>query len=162
MARLLKKDVPLERRLRKLQSEQDLVAGDIRTISRLLKKGTIDLERRVQLRSSGAQLGLFGPAAKPDAKRAPGGKQGGGESAPSAGRSPGAGVIARGRPLDDDGLVPSSLRKTRNPRFSNYFSAGSIVAARPLRQEKSIQRNKAIFMVIFVAIVGFLVFRLLV
>lgn len=44
-------------------------------------------------------------------------------------------------------------------RFANYFSSGSFGKTRPLGYEKRLQRNKAIFMVIFVVIVAYVMYR---
>lgn len=44
-------------------------------------------------------------------------------------------------------------------RFANYFSSGSFGKTKPLGHEKRLQRNKAVFMVIFVLIVGYVFYR---
>ncbi len=60
-------------------------------------------------------------------------------------------------------LFPSAAPSVRAPvqgdqRFANYFMAGGLMGPRPLRQEKSVQRNKAIFMIVVVLVVAFLVY----
>ena len=47
-------------------------------------------------------------------------------------------------------------------RLAKYLASGSFMDTRPLRQEKSVQRNKAIFMVLFVVMVAYVVMRLVV
>lgn len=44
-------------------------------------------------------------------------------------------------------------------RFANYFS-GSLLGARPVREERRLQRNRAIVMLIVVAIVAYVVYSL--
>ncbi len=47
-------------------------------------------------------------------------------------------------------------------RFAHYFASGSFVGAtRPMREERRIRRNKALYMVILAVIVAFVIFSLL-
>lgn len=43
-------------------------------------------------------------------------------------------------------------------RFATYFGSGSLHSVRPLRQERRVQRNKAVFMLILAAAILYLVF----
>lgn len=57
-----------------------------------------------------------------------------------------------GEPLPTDaaeGLEPGNSRLAPDRRFASYFVTGSLHSVRPLRTERRIQRNKAIFMAIF-------------
>ncbi len=46
-------------------------------------------------------------------------------------------------------------------KFASYFSSGSFAETRPLGRERKQQRSRAILMVIFVLLVGFLVYHLI-
>ena len=48
-----------------------------------------------------------------------------------------------------------------DPRFANYFVTGSLHSVRPLRQERRVQRNKAIFMLVVAIALLFLVFSMI-
>jgi hypothetical protein len=51
------------------------------------------------------------------------------------------------------GGVPEAMpRGGPDPRFANYFVTGSLQSIQPLRQERRVQRNKALVM-LFLAIV---------
>jgi hypothetical protein len=49
----------------------------------------------------------------------------------------------------------------KDPRFANYFVTSGLQAVRPLRQERRIQRNRALLMVIIAAILLFGVIKFL-
>ena len=55
---------------------------------------------------------------------------------------------------------PKNKAVMKNQRFASYFSSGNFLGGRPMKQEKSVQRNKAVFMIVVVIIVAFSVFRL--
>ena len=60
----------------------------------------------------------------------------------------------------DPGQAMTGQRPARDDeRFASYLS-GHMMSSGPLRQEQSVQRNKAIFMIVFVLIVAFVVVRL--
>ena len=46
-------------------------------------------------------------------------------------------------------------------RFANYFASGSFGRNRPMAQEKKVQRNKAVFMLIFVLLFGSILVKLI-
>jgi hypothetical protein len=50
---------------------------------------------------------------------------------------------------------------TEDKRFANYFASGSFVTTRPLGRERRVQRNKAIFLLIFALLMGYLVYHLI-
>ncbi len=59
--------------------------------------------------------------------------------------------------------APSGRRAepSEDKRFANYFASGSFVKTRPLGRERRVQRNKAIFLLIFVLLMGYLVYHLI-
>jgi hypothetical protein len=57
---------------------------------------------------------------------------------------------------------PKNRAVMKDQRFANYFSSGNFLGGRPMKQEKSVQRNKAVFMIVVVIVVAFSVFRLVV
>ena len=46
-------------------------------------------------------------------------------------------------------------------RFANYFASGSFLGAKPLREERRFQRNRAIAMLIIVAAFAWVLYRIL-
>lgn len=74
------------------------------------------------------------------------------DDVPAVHRSPAA-------PLAEEaGLAPKT---PSDQRFANYFVTGGLHSVRPLRQERRVQRNKAIVMVIIAALVLYGVIQLL-
>ncbi len=64
--------------------------------------------------------------------------------------------VAKSRPVP--GMAPRNPHA--NPeRFANYFANGSFGSARPLSRDRKVMRNKAIFMLILVALVAFVLYR---
>jgi hypothetical protein len=62
------------------------------------------------------------------------------------------------RPSAIPGMAPRN--PNANPeRFANYLASGSFGNSRPLGRERRVMRNKAIFMLILVALVAFLLYR---
>lgn len=64
------------------------------------------------------------------------------------------------RPAPAPGMAPRNPNPRETDRFANYFASGSFGKSRPMVRERRVMRNKAIFMLILVALVGFLVYRL--
>jgi hypothetical protein len=56
---------------------------------------------------------------------------------------------------------PAAAPVDRDPRFASYLTAGSIDSTRPLRQERRIQRNRAIVMLVVMALLLIWVLRVL-
>ena len=80
---------------------------------------------------------------------------------PGGGLLPGMEARPPARPTPDgtgDGALP---KLAPDKRFASYFVTGSLHSVRPLRQERRVQRNKAIMMTIFAVIVLFMVISLL-
>lgn len=143
----MKSKSALERRLNKINQESQLLRDDIKTISRALRKQG-DFRELPGLKSTPTLRPSGGAGAPQEQKRK-------GAAGPS--QKTRAGKASR---VKKTGARTRASRRGSSKRFANYFSAGSIVAATPLRQEKSVQRNKAIFMVVFVVLVSFVVLRL--
>ena len=59
------------------------------------------------------------------------------------------------------GAAPRRAAPRGSEKFASYFASGSFVKPRPLGRERRVQRNKAIFMLVFVLIVGYLVYHLI-
>jgi hypothetical protein len=145
MAWSSKKDSLLDRRLRELQDEQQQLRRHIKTISRALKNqdDLADLPRRVPLAPPAVRAGSRRP----------------GPPAPAEEGSEENGDPETVRPVEA-GSRPASPVKS-DGRFANYFTVGSVNGLRPLRHEKALQRNKALFMIFVVLVVAFVVYKLL-
>lgn len=66
-------------------------------------------------------------------------------------------------PPDTEALVAGGdgiVRGLDKGRFINYFATGSFIPTRVVRQERNLQRNKAIFMLVVVVVVAFIVIKL--
>jgi hypothetical protein len=168
------KKTSLERRLKELKKESELVREDIKVLSKAVKnpdevkslprlKSLRHEERRVppptrkdpvfasreppqpapKLASAEGELFDWVPRAEQPDRQAAG--------MPSK---------AMGQSLPGSASGPRNKAVMKNHRFANYFSSGNFLGGRPMKQEKSIQRNKAFFMIIVVIIVTFSVFRL--
>jgi len=150
---LTKKKSVLERRLQELREEEELLKRNIKSLRKALKHPDqlIQVQRvPPEGRRGFPRNGTGDPGATRAFVRL--GKDGRSSAAPDR-NEPGPGW-RRGRGGADDGFNPDG-------RFASYFSVERLGAGRPLRQERSVQRNKAIFMVIFVFIVGYVVYRLI-
>jgi hypothetical protein len=163
---------PLDQRLKDLQKEADAIRDDMKVLSRALKKPDT-LENLPKLKSNRRPAPVR-PAIRRDPVEIsrekselppPENVEEAGELfAWSPRRSmvtkPGAGQ--EHAYLGDSGAATDRRPKVVNDeRFRNYFGNGSFMATRPLKQEKQIQRNKAIFMICVVLVFGFIVLKLL-
>lgn len=129
----------LARRLRQLEEEERLLRQSMKDVNRQLRK----LER------GAADAYDSKPSAWTARNAAPP------EAPPQE--------VPREQPVPEAPPVEMAVRRpaTRsNDRFANYFASGSFVKTRPLGRERRVQRNKAIFMMIFVLLVGYLVYHL--
>jgi hypothetical protein len=135
MGSLFKKDSTLKQRMERIRRELDLVSGDIRRVSRVADKpgagGRVPALRSARYRAE-AETAASRPAPTP----APGAASG---EPPAHLRRAGA-----------DAAHPRSGR-AHDRRLVDYL-AGSFHSVSTLRHEKQIQRNKAIVMVVFVAV----------
>ncbi len=156
----------VERRLKELEKEASLVKGDIKTLSKAIKKpdGSDVLSRLRSGRAPAAAIpapmrrdpAAGATVARPAAPH---------DDAPLAPPAPAsmpeklASLLPPMHPAPETELKNKSVIK--DERFASYFSSGSFMEARPLRQEKNVQRNKAIFMIVLVIIAAFTVFQLI-
>ena len=173
MGSLTGKNSSLERRLKELKKESELVREDIKALSKAVKNP--EEVRLPRLKSSRHEDRRVPPPTRKDpvvatqeTSRLPAEPTGArGELfdwAPraeqmerqSAGQPPK--VIGQSLPEAPSGPKNASVMKDQ--RFANYFSSGNFLGSRPMKQEKSVQRNKAVFMIVVVVLVAFSVFRL--
>jgi hypothetical protein len=80
-------------------------------------------------------------------------------------------MVATATPAPADGelfpgfksAAPESKKKpiSNTQKFASYFASGSFGKARPMASEKKVQRNKAIFMLIFALLAAFVLFRMI-
>ena len=131
---------PLTRRLRELEEEERVLQQHLKEVSRKARKME-NLTSEPGLNRSEPRLASTVPR-------------------PGAAESPVAAPSAPERPP----VRPSPGMAPRNPgvpadRFANYFANGSFGSARPLGRERTLMRNKAIFMLILVALAAFVLYR---
>jgi hypothetical protein len=65
-----------------------------------------------------------------------------------------------GQSLPGPAGSPKNKAVMKNHRFASYFSSGNFLGGRPMKKEKNVQRNKAVFMIIVVIIFMFSVYHL--
>lgn len=159
----------LERRLRELKKESSLVRDDIRSLSKALKT-TDDHVSIPRLKSDRYARPAVPPPTRRDpvAAPAPPPAAAGEQHAPhaglfewakgAAGREPKPGRPAPPEPVNGG---PRNTAVRQDERFANYFSTGNFLGGKPLKRERSVQRNRAIVMLVAVIIFAFIVFNLL-
>jgi len=167
MGPLTKKKSALERRLKDLERESGLVKGDIKALSKVLRNPA-DVEEVPRLRS--AKPGNVPPPSRRDPvfhSRQPAPVEppklestdlfeAAADQRDEAPRRPSRFFA---QPPQEQS-VPKNKAVTKDDRFANYFSSGNFLGARPLKQEKNVQRNRAIVMIVTVAILAFIVIQL--
>ncbi len=148
-----------ERKLQELERQQDVIQNDIRSLSKSMRK----IEEGGELpplRSRALDIRPARTAPPPAAEAA----------APARSLPPSDPVelIEEEAPEVEPApaappppLVVDARRRasTKNPRFANYFASGSFGSSRPLAEERRIQRNKAVFMIIVLVVVLAIVWR---
>lgn len=137
---------PLERRLRELEEEERSLQQHLKEVSRKARRME-NLTSEPGFTKSEPRLASTVPrpgATPPEPVR---------ESEPEA-----APERPSNRPAP--GMAPRNPGPPGAERFSNYFSSGSFGTTRPLGHERRVMRNKAIFMLILVVLVAFLVYQL--
>ena len=178
MGSLTGKKSLLERRLKELKKESELVRDDIKALSKAVKNpDEVNLPRLKSLRHEDRRVPpptrkdpVLTPREppKPEARPEPKPAGAGGELFDWAPRAEKMDRQASGMPpkvigqsLPEPSGGPKNKAVMKDQRFANYFSSGNFLGGRPMKQEKSVQRNKAVFMVVVVIVVAFSVFRLL-
>jgi hypothetical protein len=152
MARPIRKPSRLEDRLAELDRELKHVRKSIRAVEKgeaPLPAAPVPPARRAAPAPPAASAPAAAPPPPPDdlfslaARRAPPPAAGPGTAAADA---PPGGYPAQGMERD---------------RFGRYFTSGSLISDRPLRQERRVLRNKALFMVFVVGVVAFIVLSMI-
>ncbi len=165
---------PLEQRLKELEREASLVRKDMKVLSRAIQKPDV-LERLPPLKSGESRRPVR-PAVRRDPVQAS--EERAAQKAVEEGAPHGelfqwaprrsllgtARNAARAEESVEEGAGPAEgkgrVRPVQDERFRAYFGNGSFVASRPLKQERRIQRNKALFMLIVVLFFGFMVLKM--
>lgn len=151
-------ETPLQRRLRELEEEEKALRQNMKLLerqTRALAAESADLPRAAsrsgpRIASTVPRPGYGGDAdAHPPAVEQAADVAAGDAGAPPAPAPGGRGAAAQRPPAKGD------------ERFASYFASGSFGRTRPLGHERRVQRNKAIFMVVFVVIVAYVMYRIL-
>lgn len=150
----LRKQSPLSSRLKKVQKELSLVNEDLETLKTAPGAGSGGTTGQARLRSAKnnatAGWGVRKEAAEERRLRDIS------KILTPRDRGNTAEALQRAR-AEQQRLVRELGRQNEDGRFTNYL-AGNIQSNRPLRQERSVQRNKAIVMValVFLALIWIL------
>ena len=171
MSRRVSKNPQLQQRLQDLEKELAAVDGDIRRLSKAVRnpdsaaalKQLSEMQNRPP-RSGGSPAADAGrppgsPAVKPPGWAPPPGELF--RSAAPSSRQEIAEAVTPVRP--GPATVPArpgATEQEETRRFANYFTSGSFHSVQPLRQEKRIQRNRAILMVVIALVALILLIRL--
>jgi len=132
----------LQEKLNALQRELTRVETDIKGISRAVEAPDPDeAMRRLRRVSTTALPPGAAPAARTGYFEAP---------------KPPTGVTLA--PAEGEAGLPKPVA---DQRFATYFGSGSLHSVRPLRQERRVQRNKAIVMLILAALLLYSVAKML-
>jgi len=153
-----KQETAFERKLKEIEQEKRRVQNEIKSLSKAMKRGEVPPSPSVA-RTPPRQIPASG---KPE--EASPAKESAGElfawrkdkdaAQPQKAEAPRKSV---GSPWGAEKKRPIS----GDERFSNYFSAGGFQSPLPARQERSVQRNKAIFMIVLVIVVGYIIVTVL-
>jgi hypothetical protein len=146
MQRVRRKNPRLQEKLESLQREIARVEQDIKGISHAIESPDPDRAIR-RLRKVVGEM----PSVEVDPRTVPP------EPAPAGGgekNAPPAAMQGANEPLTIPRPVPDQ-------RFQTYFGTGSLHSVRPLRQERQVQRNKAIIMLILAAMLVYGVINLI-
>jgi len=149
-----KKESAFDRKLKDIEREKRRLQNEIKSLSRAMKKGDVPPPGTTDSRMPPRRI----PA--PDKKESPSNAQeppgelfawNKDKAAPREAESP-------AKPLTSPLVAEKKMPVHGDERFSNYFSAGGLKTPYPARQERSIQKNKAIFMVVLVIVLGYIIF----
>ncbi|MEI6562736.1 MAG: hypothetical protein WCO42_00355 [bacterium] len=66
--------------------------------------------------------------------------------------------VSQGTAYTEDVAIPKPVP---DQRFQTYFGSGSLHSVRPLRQERRVQRNKAVFMFVLALVFLYFVYNLI-
>ena len=160
-----------ERKLKELEQQQELIQNDIRTLSKSMRKldeggempplrsRSIDAVRAARAAVASEPVSARRAPPPPPPPPAP-------ELEPEPlDEPPPEPVPLPVAEMDDGSDAPPLVVDSRRfpppvrPKFANYFASGSFGSSRPLAEERRIQRNKAIFMVVVLVLVIAIVLR---
>ncbi len=153
-----KQETAFERKLKEIELEKRRVQNEIKSLSKAMKRGEVPPSPSVTRMPPRHVPASGKPEEESPAKESAGelfawNKEKEAAHHPKTeapGKSMGSPLVAeKKRPVYGD------------ERFSNYFSAGGFKSPMPARQERSVQRNKAIFMIVLVILVGYIIFQVL-
>ena len=152
----------IERRLREVQREAMLVREDVRALRAALEKRD-ELERLPKLKSSRYSSSRISPPMRSDPVKD--------KTATAAKTPPPAAATTPSRSAAPEPAAPQSAARgatamprtvVHDDRFANLFSSsGFLGTAASAPMDHRVQRNKAIFVLIFVLVALFLVINLL-
>lgn len=149
MSRSLQKNSRLQARIAALERELRQVGSSIDQLDRAVSHPDREAAVR-QLRDAAERRQRR--EVEPEAEEDPSAVDSGDPAVESSAPSPSTGP---------DAEAVDSSRSARDDRFASYFVTGSLQSVRPLRTERKIQRNKAIFMVVVAVVVVYGVIHLL-
>lgn len=142
----------LGRRLKELRKERELLREDIRTLSRVLKSEE-PVQALPKLKSESAREARVVPPQRRDPVKAA-------RPLPPPPPEPQPPRMTPETAAGAMGDPRKTAAVSNDERFANYFSSGGFLGKHvPLRQERSVQRNKAIFMIVVVIVVAFIVYQ---
>ncbi|MBN1270380.1 MAG: hypothetical protein JXB04_12385 [Kiritimatiellae bacterium] len=152
----------IDQRLKELEKQSRFVDDDIRLLSRALKRSDQDIAWK-RLKTVGQPPEVVrepGRAPEPEAEAEPGEElfHWRRRQRPAAGPPAAA-------PQPTTPSLQSAAEKKRfevDQQFANYFASGSFAPSGSAEEDRSVQRNKAIFMVVVVLVVTFIVLKLLI
>jgi hypothetical protein len=155
------KKTALERRLKELQKESELVRSDIKVLNKVVKNPD-GFAQIPKLRSERQAPPIAPPLREDPVAKARAAAQ---ELPPAGPHDDLFGLPPKVEPVRGWGRPPVSPEPNvgakgkaapKDERFANYFSSGGFLGGpRPMKQERNVQRNKAVFMVIVVIVVFF-------
>jgi hypothetical protein len=158
-----KKNSALSRRLKQIEKELSLVSHDVKVMSKAVRRPEAGLPPTAQLRSQlKSGVSLPPPQVQATPKTTPGAASG--ElfprvSTPADNSPP---PLTAAAPIREEQVFEKERAKLeRDHRFASYLVSGSVDGIQPLRQERRVQRIKAIFMVVVLLIVLVFVIRLI-
>jgi len=146
MQHVRRKNPRLQEKLESLQREIARVEHDIKGISHAIESPDPDRAIR-RLRKIVGEIPPVDVAAWPAAQEPP--RMGNAEK-PVA--------VSPVQGMSEEMVIP---RTVPDQRFQTYFGSGSLHSVRPLRQERRVQRNKAIIMLILAALILYGVINLI-
>jgi len=153
MQRSERKNSRLKTRVEELSHELSRVEEEMRALSKATRHPDREAAaRRLRRVTEEQEKGRTMPATRTPVGSVPAERPAGSESAVREPPAAGSGAPTGGEP------VPRGIP---DPRFANYFVTGGLHSVRPLRQERRVQRNRAILMLLLAIVLLYGVLSLL-